>query len=149
VPDSGIERVAENLLRDANDRLRYQQEFSVAGFKTLILINGGAIIALLTYAGHMSGNRSASEFSGALIAYTAGLLTSVLAYLAAYFSQAQFMQDSTIRAYRLLGLEAVSTKSEDDYRRLGNVAVAVAIALCILSLSAFAFGSWSAMFALK
>jgi hypothetical protein len=44
---------ARYLLDDAATRPRYQHEFSLAGFRTLILINGGAIIGLLTYAGNV------------------------------------------------------------------------------------------------
>ena len=47
------ERLINFYLEDATDRLRFQHEYSIAGFKTLILINGGAVIALLTYAGNV------------------------------------------------------------------------------------------------
>lgn len=142
-------RLAENYLRDANDRLQYQQEFSVAGFKTLILINGGAIISLLTYIGHSTGDSAAHNLATAFVAYAAGLVVAMLAYLAGYFSQANFMQDSTLRAYEQLGIEAETKKSADDFRKSGNIAVGIGVGLSVLSLTAFIAGSSFAMSALS
>lgn len=147
--ETGAERLVENLLEDANERLHYQQEFSIGGFKTLILINGGAVIALLTYAGHNSDSVLATQWSGAFLAYIAGLVSAVLAYLAGYLSQASFMQESMLRAYQLLGLDAHSGKSEEDYRKSGNRAVTIGVVLCMMSLAAFVLGSWCAMSAMS
>lgn len=142
-------RLAENYLEDANDRLQFQHEYSIAGFKTLILINGGAVISLLTYIGHTPHGNAAHNLSRAFIGYIVGLVVAVLAYLAAYFSQANFMQDSTLRAYAQLDIQAVESKGADAYRRFGNVAVGFGVALSVLSLVAFVIGSVCAMAALS
>lgn len=142
-------RLADNYLKDANDRLQFQQEYSIAAFKTLILINGGAIISLLTYIGHATDQNAAHSFSRAFIAYVGGLVIAVSAYLAAYASQANFMQDSTLRAYEQLGIEGQTTKSPDAYRKSGTTAVRIGVGLSVLSLTAFILGSVCAMSALS
>ncbi|HUE80018.1 MAG TPA: hypothetical protein VMN38_10355 [Sphingomicrobium sp.] len=141
--------LAENRIEDAHNRLRYQQEFSAQGFRTLTLINGGAIIALLTYTGHSEGSDAAPDLANAFLAYTAGLVTAVSAYLAAYLSQASLMNADMMEAYRLLGIEPVTTKTGDELERTGMLGVKFGIGLSIASLLAFITGSWLALLAIS
>jgi hypothetical protein len=140
--------LARRRIDDSSARLRSQHEFSVEGFKTLVLINGGAIIGLLTFAGHSAAKQLASALSRAFMGYTVGLVVAVLAYLAAYLSQAWLMNMDMHVAYKMLGIEAQDKKSQDDYLRLGMGAVRVGIGLSIISLFGFVFGSWAAIAAL-
>jgi hypothetical protein len=143
-----IVSLAKSRLGDASLRLRYQHEFSVEDFKMLTLINGGAIIALLTYTGHSTGTDVASKLADAFLAYTGGLVAAALAYLGAYESQGSLMNHDVLEAYRLLGFEARDGSNPDDYARRGTIKVYLAMSVCVLSLGAFIAGSWLAMSAL-
>lgn len=140
--------LAETHVADASKRLQFQHDYSIEGFKTLTLINGGAIIALLTYAGHSAGSTVAKRLSEAFLAYAVGLILSVLAYLFAYLSQAELMNGDMTEAYRLLGIEADGTRRE-EFERKGMRRVHAGIGLSVLSLFAFVAGSWLAMRALS
>lgn len=141
--------LAKSRIEDTHARLGFQQEFSVEGFKTLVLINGGAIIALLTYAGHSAVTPVAARLAHALLAYTAGLICAVVAYLTAYLSQASLMNFDMLEAYRLLGIEPDTKKTRDDFEKSGMRHVSLGIGLSLLSLAAFIAGSWLAMDALS
>lgn len=147
--DQQHEALIDSRLEDAHARLRYQHEYALQGFKTLTLINGGAIIALLTYAGHNPGTEFAQQMANTFLAYTAGLITAVLAYLAAYLSQSSLMNSDVLEAYRLLGVEARSKKTGDQLEQSGMRAVGWGIALSVVSLCAFIVGSWLAMRAIS
>jgi len=100
------ERVIEFLLRDSAKRHQYQHEFSLAGFKTLILLNGGATISLLTYLGHSTGQQIRHQLSAAFTWYVIGLVSVVLAYLVAYLSQGAFLRATSLEAFKRLSLGA-------------------------------------------
>lgn len=138
------EIIVEHLLRDSEKRHAYQHEFSLAGFRTLILLNGGAIISLLTYIGHNSRDL-AGQFSKAFIWYVVGLVAVVLSYLAAYYSQGAFLNAAASEAFSRAGLKAQGNKTPEQHILIGRRAIAVAVGLCVLSLVAFTVGSWCAM----
>lgn len=138
--------LAERRVEDSSARLRFQHEFAVEGFKTLVLINGGAIVGLLTYAGNKGSDTHG--FEGAFIAYAAGLVASVLAYLFAYNSQAQLMNSDIVEAYRLLGVPAATGETTKDFEDKGMVWVRLGIVFSILAVVGFTVGSWMAMKAL-
>lgn len=142
------ERIASWLLEDSAKRHGYQHEFSLAGFKTLVLINGGAIISLLTYVGHNANNHVADGMSRAFILYVAGLVLAVLAYLVAYASQGSFLNATGQKAYKLLGVDSADKTTAEQYTTRGRLAIAAGVILCILSLAAFVWGSCAAMRAL-
>lgn len=134
--------LAKHLLEDSTLRIRYQHEFSLAGFQSLILINGGAIIGLLTYAGNRTDTIAAHHLSGAFISYVIGLAGTILAYLFAYYSQGLFMSVETHDAFKRLGFE---TEKPVNASRNGKRCVIVAVSLTIAGLVAFVVGSWLAM----
>ena len=138
--------LAKHLLEDSTLRVRYQHEFSLAGFQSLILINGGAIIGLLTYAGNLKDKVAANQLSGAFLSYVIGLAVTILAYLFAYYSQGLFMTAEMHDALEQLGLE---TEQPPNLGRNGNRCIIVAVALTIAGLGAFVAGSWLAMSALR
>lgn len=143
------DHLVEHLLRDSEKRHQYQHEFSLAGFKTLILLNGGAIISLLTYIGHNSGEHLAGRLSASFIWYVLGLVAVVLAYLAAYFSQGAFLNATGLEAFKAAGHEFEGKKTPDHYASIGTKWIAVGVVLCALSPVAFIVGSSSAMRALS
>ena len=142
---TGVQRYAAWTLEDAQLRLKYQHEFSLAGLKALILINGGAIIGLLTYAGNASSKVTAGQLQGAFTGYVAGLVLGVLSYIGAYLSQAEFMQVSTLEGQQLLGLSPMAGRTVESYRKVGTRVVRFAIACAFLSLVGFVAGSGYAL----
>ena len=142
------ERLAEKLLEDANDRLRFQHEFTLAGFKTLIYLEGGSIISLLTYVGHNQIPGASHRFSCAIILYSSSIAITVCAYFTAYLSQAELANNSTLEAHRLLGVPSDTKRTSASYRNWGNILVKVGILFSILSLVGFIAGSLSAIHAI-
>lgn len=143
--DNPHHAVSDHFFEDSSARLQYQHEYTLAGLKTLIIINGGAIIGLLTYAGNASGKVQAAQFNSAFMAYAAGLILAVLTYLTAYLSQAEFMNGSILEAYQKRGLETTGgPKTKDEYDKRGTLYVAVGILLAVGSLAGFGTGSYFA-----
>jgi hypothetical protein len=142
------DRIAEWLLEDSAKRHQYQHEFSLAGFKTLILLNGGAIISLLTYIGNSDDKRMTDPLSSAFIWYVCGLVTVMLAYLAAYASQGAFLSATATEAFKRLKLPE-GDESPQKHVTMGTLAIVAGVILCVVSLIAFVAGSWCAMGALK
>ena len=140
-----LERYAVWTLEDAQLRLQYQHEYTLAGLKALILINGGAIIGLLTYAGNANSRLPAGQLEGSFGWYVAGLALGVFAYIAAYLSQGEFMHFSTLQAQRMLGLATPPGRSAESHVKVGTAAVYLAIAFALISLASFALGSLGAM----
>lgn len=58
------------------------------GLKSLLLINGGAIVALLTFLGNAKfGGQGAALFGGPLAWFASGVVASLLGHVAAYVTQ--------------------------------------------------------------
>lgn len=133
--------LADQLFADAAARLQYQHEYTIAGLKTLFLINGGAVIGLLTFLGNSDSGVSAHKLGVAFAWYIGGVAAAVFTYLTAYSSQAQLMNGSMIGAYHQLGVSAETTKTRDDFNRVGMRYVFVGVAMAILSLVCFGLGS--------
>ena len=144
-PNTSRDRLAEFYLADATERLRFQQDFSIAGFKTLILINGGAVIALLTYAGNAKGSVAAVSLQWSFAGYILGLVTAVLAYLVAYAGQAHLMRHSSSAGLAAMGLQVLDEGTPARRESRSNVLIGLAIALCFLSLLSFVAGSVGAL----
>lgn len=141
--ESPIERYGSHLLEDSDTRIRFQHDYTLAGFKTLFLLQGGAIVALLTYAGHNADNELATRFTVAFLCYVAGLALTVLGYLFAYLSQGAFANHSLQDALKHLDVP-LQIESTGDFHRQGVWCVRAAIAGCLLSLIAFLAGCWFA-----
>lgn len=144
-PTEPRDRLIDFYLDDASDRLRFQQEFSVAGFKSLILINGGAVIALLTYAGNARDEIEAASLQWAFGGYVVGLIAAMLAYLTAYAGQALIMQHSASAALAEMGVTAADEKTQKQRVGRANFWIRLGVALCVLSVAAFLGGSIAAM----
>lgn len=67
---------------------------SVQGLKTLLLVNGGAVVALLTFLGHSPLDSSvAQDFSEPIRWFIFGLAACVLAFMFAYWTQYAFFNN--------------------------------------------------------
>ncbi len=89
-------RIDYEALRDeAADRLRFQNELSQGILKNLLLINGGAIVALLTYIGNATRTVEAGYLVVAFWVLSASLFLTLLSFCAAFFA-GEFWHDATI-----------------------------------------------------
>lgn len=137
--------ISDHFFADSAARLQYQHEYTLAGLKTLIIINGGAIIGLLTYAGNASDKVDAARFESSFAGYAIGLGLAVFTYLTSYLSQAELMNASISEAYKQRGFAILEKgKHAPDYTKRGMRWVYAGIALAVASLGGFGIGSYYA-----
>jgi len=131
-------------MEDAGERLRYQVQFSQAALKNLHLVNGGAVLALLTFLGHTDLNVNYRAIWWAFVWFGLGLATSLASYFGAYFSQAHFMNVSIMEAWNAQQ-RARGLPPPHDYRphfRVGNLYMYLGIAAAVVSLALFVIGAF-------
>jgi hypothetical protein len=150
-----IEKIAREIaledyranLEEAADRLRFQVEYSQAGLRNLQLVNGGAVIALLTILGNTNVEFDGRSLWWAFFWFGLGLSLSLIAYFGAFFSQHFYMQQTYQQAwnaqFRARGIDGPNNHMV-NYGR-GNLALALAIAAGIVSLGSFITGSFVAL----
>jgi hypothetical protein len=112
-------------------------------------MNGGAVIALLTYAGNSATGDVAAKLGTTFGAYTAGLALTVASYLYAYFAQESFSSVTLREAREDLGIAKGESTADADYkagrqRHGGGVLFAAASAVCFVLGSYFAMGAITA-----
>ena len=104
---------------------------SMEGFKYLVLINGGAAVALLAYLGNVAANNHAvPDMRCPMLAFLLGLSLCGLALLGSYLTQ-------------LLLLNELSKPDQKSERH--PVLLWGTILLYVFSLGAFIVGSWQAV----
>jgi hypothetical protein len=68
---------------------------SVEGLKSILLLNGGAIIAILAYLGEASsGQQLAARLKCSLVWFVVGLITISLAFVTSYLTQLALFNES-------------------------------------------------------
>ena len=73
-------------------------KFAHEGIKVLLTLNGGAAIALLTFAGHASSPLGITRVGYALLAFGAGALSAAVTFLTAYLTQLEYGNDKWTKA---------------------------------------------------
>lgn len=142
------EKLADDFLADANRRIQFQHEYTLAGFRTLILLEGGAIVALLTYAGNAAAKVKAADFGPAFGLYVVSLVLAVLGYLFAYGNQGAVSSGSVMEAHRLYGKKTDTTVTIEQWERRALIFFVLALSSVLLSLAGFVAASWFAMTAI-
>lgn len=161
VMDDFNTEIAKQYFADASERNKQQHDFAQAGLRTLVVVNGGAIIGLLTYAGNKLDKSSAILLGNAFIFYVFGLVSTTIAYVFAYYSQGMAMHSSSIQAMKHMTLgkldlthltvEQVTQFAEEqdkNFRKLagyGSKSILIAVILAVVGLACFLGGSISAM----
>ncbi len=109
---------------------------SVEGLKSVLLLNGGSIIAILTYMGHSpSSPQLAARTKCSLVWFVAGLVTVGFAFVTSYLTQFALYNESV---------------HPENYKRLKHQRYLwVTVVLVVLSLASFALGAFSAVSALS
>lgn len=109
---------------------------SIAGLKTLLLINGGAVVAVLAYLGQSpQGPRLAPHIWWPLGSFVAGVACCAFAFLGSYATQFALYNES------------VSPESYKGPRHMTFLWITVA--LVMLSLVCFASGAFSSVWVLS
>lgn len=106
------------------------------GLKTLVLINGGAVVALLAYLGQVHGDSDlAHRVAWPMILFATGLVAAGAAFVTAYMTQLHLYQESAHDAAQ------DAPERHVDWLR-------VTIVLAFLSIISFAVGAPLSVFAL-
>lgn len=69
-------------------------KFAVEGLKVLLLLNGGAAVALMTFLGHLNQKGVTAAAGSALVVFGLGALSTTVAFACAYASQLQYGNDA-------------------------------------------------------
>jgi hypothetical protein len=106
---------------------------SIEALKALLLINGGAAVALLAYLGSPHARYPYIPYmKNALLCFAGGVLATALAFIAGYFTQ-----------LRLYGEERARHMNQ-PFRQVHWIGMATATVLIFASACAFGVGCWIA-----
>ena len=109
---------------------------SLAGLKTLMLINGGAVVALLAYLGQSpQGPTLAPHVLWSLGAFVAGVFFCVCAFFGSYQTQFALYNESV----------SPTTKSGPSHMKWQRITIAFVLLSCI----AFIIGAFSSVWLLS
>lgn len=137
----------ESQIREGGERLKFQIDLAQSALKNLHLVNGGAIVALLTLIGNSKANFSQYAIGWAFVWFALGLSASLAAYFGAFYSQLFFMNASMRGAWNAQARsEGISgNHSIDRDVKLGNYGLNGAIFLAVSSLVFFIVGAFVAL----
>lgn len=135
---------------EALARIQYQIDYSKTLLNGLMLGNGGAILALLTFIGNTGSKVDPAVMQNAFRLYALGLAFVFAAYVGAFFSQYFFYNSAQFMAWNAQA-EAIGGTSEYDAakeQRYGSWSMGAGVLLCLFSLICFIWASVSALNAL-
>lgn len=132
---------------DASARLGHAVSLGQGTVRSLFLVNGGAIIALLTLVGNASATVENRALFYAFVWFGVGLFLALLASLAFPLSQMFYMQSSNTEGWKAQaekhGQEYPESGDRDDVR--GEILLTSTIVLAFLSIVFFIIGSFVAL----
>lgn len=138
----------EHQRAEAQHRLEIQNQLGQGALKSMMLTNGGAIIAVLTFIGNKGGAANLGAIQLGMALFGIGLFAGLLAYFGAYFSQSEFMNVASYRMVNALhqfaGAEEVSTPPKHEV--VGTRFLFFSIALLFMSLLCFAGGAVATLY---
>jgi hypothetical protein len=133
----------EANLSAASSHLEYQVQFAQSLLKNLTLVNGGAIVAILTFIGNTKAQFDTGELWNAIAAFSGGLGSVLLSYLSAHACQSYFHGFHMGAAWKAQ-TDAKGMIRENENQndlRIGNRYLHVANFFSVLSLACFVLGS--------
>ena len=91
------------VAHDEDTKWHWQEgnKYAVEGIKTLLLLNGGAAVALLTFAASLKGPSGAPLIGAALICFGLGALIGSCVFVCAYLTQLHYGNKDWTKAGRL------------------------------------------------
>jgi hypothetical protein len=90
---------------------------SIELLKALLLINGGAAVAILAYLGNLASHPVAHlpNMKNALLCFAGGVFTTALAFIAAYFTQFRLYYEERCASHETALLYASLDRDRDRY----------------------------------
>lgn len=146
----------EALFRSSAERSRHVIEFALIGLKSLVLLNGGGIIGILTFLGHYK-MPIRNEMVVGLAHLVIGLAATLAAILFSYVAQHLFSNQDHAGANKIFfheyGGHADEVRKTEfiEYSNhwLGRAFQVSAVSAAICALGCFAYGSMIALIALS
>jgi len=137
----------EAYIAEAAQRLQFQHDFAQSALKTLVLVNGGAIIALFTFLGHDRAAFDLIWLKRSFAAFAVALGLAMFAYFGAFYSQASYMNAVYQQAINSRSAMAGLDHREDEgpTERRGDKFLRVGVGAALLSLATFFGGSVCAL----
>jgi hypothetical protein len=138
--------------QDARARLEVSRELSIAGLKSLQLINGGAIIALFALLGtdsEFAKRISDAEIYIAFAGFAVGLIAGLAAFICSYLAQESFSgyeQDVANNSFEALGGLPFSAADEGQLK-VGAYFGKAALLSAVAGLICFLIGAGSCLLA--
>lgn len=141
----------ENYIAESAQRLQFQHDFAQSALKTLVLVNGGAIISLFTFIGNERATLSQYWLWWSFAAFAVALFLSMLAYFGAFFSQAHYMNAVHQQAINSRSAMAQLPHREDEApsESRGNTYLRIGVGSALLSLGCFLGGAVFALIGLN
>jgi hypothetical protein len=141
---------ADRFHQDAIARLPLATDIALSALKALMLINGGAIVALFTFIGNTQPERyDLVSLKAAFWWYIVGLGATTAANIGGYVCQSYYFQASVSQSWnaqaRQHGTEEKWKAAANRETVIGSAAEWTALAAVTLALSAFGAGSWRAL----
>lgn len=143
----------EHYYQDCRQHISATSDFATLGLRSLFLVNGGAMIALLTFFGNVGGADAAqAQLRNAFWLFGSGVFSALIATFAAYFAQAinaltaNYYADMMYFANVGSHDTAAAERGEGDQQlRRGQIARWIAILFAVLSGFAFPAGMLAAL----
>lgn len=110
---------------------------AIEAVRALLLANGGAVVAILTFLGDVSDKPESvapARVASALVLFSFGLAGAIAALILGYFAQANFTHG------KISEDEKPVTAAEKRAKRLGVPLLTLAVIATIFSLSRFVLG---------
>lgn len=131
-------------IREAEARLGFQVEYSQSLLKSLLWVNGGAIVALFSLIG--LGEKAGFQIEKIFYSFaffSAGVAAILFAYICAFFSQLFFMESSLRAAWNHRAKSAMQKPNDDPLPALkkGNWSMLAGVVTATLSLVFFLIGA--------
>ena len=134
---------------DVLERLKFQASFAETGWRSLTLVNGGAIVALFTFIGNAGPSVDESLIWTGFFFFVVGLGSNIVSILGGFLAQAFYMKATTSIAWNkqaeMHGYQPPFAKVQQDEERTGDRWEILAIAAAVLSLIAFVAGASCAL----
>lgn len=136
----------EQLKQEFSDRLRIQEGLGTAGLKSLIIVNGGALIALFTFIGNVGAAGAIVDVNHVwrgFAFFVAALAAAIAAQVTAYFMQSKYGIATTYELWnaqsRIVGKPA--TYDHRAPHAAGNAFMILTAVLVVASFMLFCAGA--------
>jgi len=134
---------------DILERLKFQASFADAAWRSLALVNGGAIVALFTFIGNARPKIDHSLIWAGFVCFAFGLALNIVSIMGGFLAQAFYMKATTSSAWNkqteMHGYEPQYVELQQREQTAGDRWEIVAIAAAVLSLIAFIIGAACAL----